>query len=100
MLIDDEKALVKGLKSSLEVSDNGIGIAANDLPRIFEGLFRSEPSRSKEIEGYGMGLAIVKRIAALHGWDISADSRPEKGTTIILTIPLKKPVQKTRRYTI
>ena len=75
-------------KYRLEVSDNGIGIAAQDLPRIFEGLFRSEPSRSKEIEGYGMGLAIVKRITSLHGWDISVDSQPGKGTTMIVTIPL------------
>ena len=73
----------------LEISDNGIGIAEQDLPRIFEGFYRSEPSRSREIEGYGMGLSIVKRIADLHGWDVSADSRPGRGTTIVLSIPLE-----------
>jgi two-component system phosphate regulon sensor histidine kinase PhoR len=73
----------------LEISDNGIGIAGQDLPRIFEGFYRSEPSRSREIEGYGMGLSIVKRIADLHGWDVSAKSQPGRGTTIVLSIPLK-----------
>jgi two-component system OmpR family sensor kinase len=73
----------------LEISDNGIGIAGQDLPRIFEGFYRSEPSRSRDIEGYGMGLSIVKRIADLHGWDVSADSRPGRGTTIVLSIPLE-----------
>ena len=73
----------------LEISDNGIGIAEQDLPRIFEGFYRSEPSRSREIEGYGMGLSIVKRIADLHGWDVSAKSRPGRGTTIVLSIPLE-----------
>ena len=73
----------------LEISDNGIGIAGQDLPRIFEGFYRSEPSRSREIEGYGMGLFIVKRIVDLHGWDVSADSQPGMGTTIVLSVPLQ-----------
>ncbi|HOC07902.1 MAG: HAMP domain-containing protein [Clostridiales bacterium] len=73
----------------LEISDNGIGIAEQDLSRIFEGFYRSEPSRSREIEGYGMGLSIVKRIADLHGWDVSAKSQPGRGTTIVLSIPLQ-----------
>jgi signal transduction histidine kinase len=72
----------------IEVADNGIGIPEEDLPHIFEGFFRSEPSRSKEIEGYGMGLAIVKRIAELHRWDISANSARGVGTTITIAIPL------------
>jgi signal transduction histidine kinase len=72
----------------LEISDNGIGIPEGDLPRIFEGFFRSEPSRSREIEGYGMGLTIVKRIISLHGWDISVKSQPGNGTVIVLIIPL------------
>ena len=36
-----------------------------------------------------MGLSIVKRIADLHGWDVSADSRPGRGTTIVLSVPLQ-----------
>ncbi len=72
----------------LEISDNGIGIAGQDLPRLFEGFFRSEPSRSKEIEGYGMGLTIVKKITDLHGWDIWVESQPGVGTVISITIPL------------
>lgn len=72
----------------LEIADNGIGIPEEALPRIFEGFFRSEPSRSKEIEGYGMGLTIVKRIVTLHGWDISVTSRPGTGTVVTVVIPL------------
>lgn len=72
----------------MEISDNGIGIAAQDLSRIFEGFYRSEPSRSREIDGYGMGLSIVKRIADLHGWNVTARSEPGMGTTIVLSIPL------------
>lgn len=72
----------------LEITDNGIGIREKDLPRIFEGFFRSEPSRSKEIGGYGMGLAIVKRIVELHGWDISVKSQPGIETTVTLVIPM------------
>lgn len=72
----------------LEISDNGMGIAERDLPRIFEGFYRSEPSRNKEIEGYGMGLSIVKRIIDLHGWKISAQSETGIGTSITLSISL------------
>jgi two-component system phosphate regulon sensor histidine kinase PhoR len=72
----------------LEIADNGIGIPEEALPRIFEGFFRSEPSRSKEIEGYGMGLTIVKRIVTLHGWDVSVTSRPGTGTVVTVVIPL------------
>lgn len=73
---------------SITVSDNGIGISREDLPHIFEGFYRSDPSRSRGIEGHGMGLAIVKRIAELHRWDIKVDSTPGVGTSITIGIPV------------
>ncbi len=72
----------------INISDNGIGISEENLPLIFEGFFRGELSRSKDIEGYGMGLTIVKKIADLHKWNIRVDSKLGIGTTFTIDIPL------------
>jgi two-component system phosphate regulon sensor histidine kinase PhoR len=67
----------------LSVSDEGIGIAKEDLPRIFERFYRADKARSPEkVRGTGLGLAIVKHIAQLHGGRVEAESEVEKGTTI------------------
>ncbi|MBP9850677.1 MAG: HAMP domain-containing histidine kinase [Candidatus Peribacteraceae bacterium] len=63
----------------LTVSDTGIGIAKKDLPNIFNRFFQADTSRAKE--GFGLGLALVKRIIELHGWAIRAESDLGKGTT-------------------
>jgi len=81
-------ASVANDKLLFRIQDNGIGIPEDDLPNIFEGFYRSERSRSKEVEGYGIGLAIVKRIIELHRWDINAESTRGSGTAITITIPL------------
>ncbi|PYJ62067.1 MAG: PAS domain-containing sensor histidine kinase, partial [Verrucomicrobia bacterium] len=73
----------------LSVSDNGIGISKEDLPRIFERFYRVDKARTAEnIRGTGLGLAIVKHIAQLHGGHVEAESEIEKGTTIRLVLPL------------
>lgn len=72
----------------IEIEDNGIGISPEDIPNIFEGFYRGEPSHSKEVTGYGMGLAIVKRITELHGWSINVQSQKGEGTVMTLIIPL------------
>ena len=68
------------------VSDEGTGIPEEDLPHIFERLYRVEKSRSRTNGGTGLGLAIVKEIIEAHGGSIYADSIPGKGTKIIITL--------------
>jgi two-component system phosphate regulon sensor histidine kinase PhoR len=73
----------------LSVSDNGIGISKEDLPRIFERFYRIDKARTaKDIRGTGLGLAIVKHIAQLHGGHVEAESEIEKGTTIRVVLPI------------
>src|SRR5262249_45291153 len=71
----------------LSVSDDGIGISAQDLPRIFERFYRVDKARSRELGGTGLGLSIVKHIAQLHGGSVEAESEPSKGATIRLIFP-------------
>ena len=71
----------------LSVSDDGIGINKNDLPRIFERFYRADKARSRELGGTGLGLAIVKHIAQLHGGRVEAESELGCGTTIRLVLP-------------
>jgi len=63
-----------------EITDNGPGISAEDLPHIFERFYRVDKSRQPEHEGTGLGLAIAKRILQLHDSTISVNSELNKGT--------------------
>ncbi|ELC8441640.1 HAMP domain-containing protein [Clostridium perfringens] len=72
----------------LVVEDNGIGISAEDLPRIFERFYRVDKARSRESGGTGLGLAIVKHIVRLFDGDISVSSELEVGTKFVITIPI------------
>ncbi|PYK55270.1 MAG: hypothetical protein DME47_04080 [Verrucomicrobia bacterium] len=71
----------------LSVRDEGVGIAANDLPRIFERFYRADRARSRELAGTGLGLSIVKHIAQLHGGRVEAESVVGQGTTIRVILP-------------
>ncbi len=74
----------------LSVSDNGIGIGKEDLPRIFERFYRVDKARSPDkVRGTGLGLAIVKHIAQLHGGRVEAESELGRGTAIRITLPLR-----------
>src|SRR5205823_12718060 len=73
----------------LSVSDNGIGIGKEDLPRIFERFYRADKARSSDnVRGTGLGLAIVKHIAQLHSGRVEAESELGRGTTIRVTVPM------------
>jgi two-component system heavy metal sensor histidine kinase CusS len=74
----------KGLVVS--VSDTGVGIAPDHLPRLFDRFYRPDPVRSSG-QGVGLGLAIVKSIAELHGGRASIASRPEAGCVVTLDFP-------------
>ena len=71
----------------LEISDNGIGIPAAELDRIFERFYRVDYARSRANGGTGLGLAIVKHIAAIHGGDVSVWSQVGQGSTFTIKIP-------------
>jgi two-component system, OmpR family, phosphate regulon sensor histidine kinase PhoR len=84
------QAAVSGDRVRISVSDEGIGIRENDLPRIFERFYRVDKARSRELGGTGLGLSIVKHIAQLHGGTAEAQSEPGKGTTISVFLPVSR----------
>ena len=76
----------KGLASVI-VSDAGIGIDPEHLPRIFDRFYRVDSARSRRTGGNGLGLSICKSIAEAHQGSIEVVSQPGKGTQVILTLP-------------
>jgi two-component system phosphate regulon sensor histidine kinase PhoR len=73
---------------AIEVKDQGIGIPARDLPRVFERFYRVDKARSRELGGTGLGLAIVRHVAMAHGGSVSVESWEGEGSTFRMRIPL------------
>ena len=71
----------------IRVKDTGIGIPAQDLPRLFERFYRVDKARSKKMGGTGLGLAIVKHIVLSMNGTIKVNSEVGKGTEFVITIP-------------
>ena len=65
------------------VSDTGIGIAAEELPRVRQKFYQTDPSNP----GSGIGLSLVDEIVRLHGGRLDIDSEPGVGTTVTVTLP-------------
>ena len=75
----------------LEVTDEGRGISAEDLPRIFEPFAKIEPDRARKNGGTGLGLSIAKAIVDAHGGSIAVESEEGRGTTFRISLPGFRP---------
>ncbi len=71
------------------VEDTGIGIAPEDLPRIFDGFYRARSAKNMDAEGTGLGLAIVKQVVDLYGGQLGVESEVGKGSKFTFTFPTK-----------
>jgi signal transduction histidine kinase len=79
----------QGKLAEISVQDSGLGIKASDLPRIFDRFYRADNSRSKEnTGGYGLGLAIARKITEAHKGFIEVKSIHQKGSTFMVSIPV------------
>lgn len=73
---------------SLQVSDSGIGIAASEIPKIFEKFYQVDPHHSGQVRGFGLGLYYARQFVQNHGGTIQLVSSPGTGTTVTVTLPL------------
>lgn len=72
----------------VEVSDTGSGIAAGDLPHVFEHFYKVDPARERSRSGSGIGLAIVKQLVEAHGGSVAVQSELGKGSVFSFTLPV------------
>ncbi len=82
-------ANVEGSRLMLRVTDNGVGIAADDLKRIGDPFFQAGKTYQRRHEGTGLGLSIVKSLVELHAGEIALQSKIDEGTTVTVALPLK-----------
>jgi cell cycle sensor histidine kinase DivJ len=81
-------AAVEGARLLVRIADNGVGISAEDLKRIGDPFFQAGKTYQRRHEGTGLGLSIVKSLVALHGGEMTVQSRIDEGTTVAVALPL------------
>jgi signal transduction histidine kinase len=80
-----------GDRAILRVRDTGSGIPADELPRIWDRLFRGDTSRAER--GLGLGLSLVKAVVEAHGGSVGVTSEPGRGSTFTVSLPLSGPAE-------
>ena len=86
----DITVFASGSSAFLKVTDQGIGIAPEVLPHVFDRFYRADFARSRGVGGVGLGLAIVKAIIVAHDGSVSITSTPGEGSTVLVELPLFK----------
>ncbi|HYQ84728.1 MAG TPA: ATP-binding protein [Rubrobacter sp.] len=77
----------EGSEIIISISDTGIGILEDKIPRIFERFYRVDKARSKATGGTGLGLSIVRHVAQNHGGRVTVESTPNEGSTFTVSLP-------------
>lgn len=85
------RARLEGEHVEVTISDTGVGIAAEHLPRLFQRFYRVDPSRNGASGGFGLGLAIAKSLIDVHEGTIAITSRPGAGTQVTVALPTSAP---------
>ncbi|MBN8967694.1 MAG: PAS domain S-box protein [Rhizobiales bacterium] len=81
-------AAIEGSRLAVRVTDTGVGISADDLKRLGDPFFQGGKTYQRRHEGTGLGLSIVKSLVALHGGEMTVQSRIDEGTTVCVALPL------------
>jgi signal transduction histidine kinase len=91
----DERRTVTQEVVWISVADSGIGIAPEDMPKLFQEFSQVESSASRQAQGTGLGLALSKKFVEMHGGTIGAESIPSRGSTFWFILPTEGPVRRT-----
>ena len=81
------EARLEGSRVEVRVRDHGPGLAAEDLPRVFERFYRADPSRTRRTGGSGLGLAIVRAVVEHHGGRALLENHPAGGAQALVILP-------------
>jgi two-component system sensor histidine kinase SenX3 len=85
-----DEGVVEARVVRIAITDEGVGIPAKDLERIFERFYRVDPGRARETGGTGLGLSIVRHVAQNHGGSVVVESREGEGSTFTLELPVNQ----------